>query len=424
MDSSEEQWKVISFCHNAPDSFGPGSYSFECLPSSQDTPDGWDETSSSGTREQCTEYLQFLKYVWVASDPADFALAFYLDIAEVDDQIKDETDQRSAFRELESIWTLRSSDKPWFELGDITSPDENLDPDLLRRKGWGRYLWNDFQLQKGSWEQVTQVQGLAEVDAAIVANSTQREFLELPYSGRKVKFFRGVCGVISSMDNFDEDECNKRYESRKLAGAESYDIIDYVIGSGRPLYRESLNTKGRLEPWNDFSREGDEFFAQGKLEEAREAYSLAISERAFPGRYAYGYSQLGHIHRSLGETVSAKKAFTKAAKLCPYSAETLVNLASTYADLNDAAPAIELSKLALFIKPNLASAYVNLGIAYRSVNMPNDAIEACERAIRLDGSNRGAGIILVLTYLDQGESEAGIARVKYLQEQSRDKTPE
>jgi tetratricopeptide (TPR) repeat protein/uncharacterized protein YbdZ (MbtH family) len=414
---NDRRWKVI--VHKE-------SGDYRCVPENEPCPPDWKATGSCGSKQECLEYLQFWTYQRKPDGPSQ-GIAFYTDIQQIDELIKDPADQRAAFRELECIWAIKS-DGAFFAPGDDTHFADKDRESLM--KGRGRFLWNDFQKRTGYWERLTKIQTIDEIESALASSLAEREALGLPDRKKMQRAFRvrsvfgADCGVAMMMDDARiDDELWKHYESRK---AENEFNQYFAVGDGRPFYRMCVKAyrkeNGLAEPWTDASQRGDELLAQLRYREAIEAYSEAIESRPLSGYYAYGYFQLGRIYAELGSHVEARDAFMRAVGLCPYYAEVFVNLAGIYDELGEYAKAIEVYKLALFIKPNLAMVYANLGGIYRSLNMAADCIAASEKAIQLDDSNVAARINLGLAYVESGELEAAIVPFEKVIDLKRDAT--
>ncbi len=106
----------------------------------------------------------------------------------------------------------------------------------------------------------------------------------------------------------------------------------------------------------------------GKLDEAIEAYSKALSIKP---NFAEAYYNMGNALKEYQKLDEAIKAFNKAISLKPDYADAYYNMGNALKDQGKLEEAIEAFKKALSLKPDFSKAYYNMGIALVGVIFKN-----------------------------------------------------
>ena len=117
----------------------------------------------------------------------------------------------------------------------------------------------------------------------------------------------------------------------------------------------------------------------GRLSAANDAYSQAIKIKS---DYAEAYSLRGICLQLMAMYESAEQNYQSAIRLKPDYCEAYLNYGALFFEKNNIIQSIELYQKAVAINPVYSKAYSNLAISYMHLMMFDEALDACETAIR------------------------------------------
>lgn len=191
------------------------------------------------------------------------------------------------------------------------------------------------------------------------------------------------------------------------------------LESSVEAYRQAIRKDKKLLPAH-FNL-GAVLFELGRLDEAREAYEIALEpiDQAFrKGETvdpvnALAYRNLGAIHLQASDYVRAVDAYAKARQLAPSDAQVLYNLGFAHYQLSQWDAAREAYERALMQDDDLPVAYLHLGqIALRKKEFV-EAVARLEAGVpRLDGDQQVEALrALARAYRETGR--AGDAETAY-----------
>jgi tetratricopeptide (TPR) repeat protein len=149
-----------------------------------------------------------------------------------------------------------------------------------------------------------------------------------------------------------------------------------------------------------YSRMALNFYRQGKIPEAIEAFKKAIDANP---QNDDAYLRLGILYKDQGRIVMAEEAFRKAIDINPHNDGAYDALGILYKDQGKISQAEEAFRKAIDINPRNDDAYFRLGILYKSQSRFFEAVEALRQAIESNPRNDCAYCSLGYLYKDQGE---------------------
>ena len=161
----------------------------------------------------------------------------------------------------------------------------------------------------------------------------------------------------------------------------------------------------RLNDAGAHNNMGIAFQEQGKLEEAVEAYSKALTIKP---NHAEAYNNMGTALQNQGKLEEAIEAYNKALTIKPDYAEAYNNMGTALQNQGKLEEAIEAYNKALTLKPDNAEAFYNMGIALKELGKLEEAIEAYNKALELKPDNAGAFYNMGIALKDQGKLEEAI----------------
>jgi tetratricopeptide (TPR) repeat protein len=124
-----------------------------------------------------------------------------------------------------------------------------------------------------------------------------------------------------------------------------------------------------------------------------------------------GRNLLGVIYNQQGKYDEAVAQFQLALAIAPNSADTLVNLAISYANQSKAELSAETLRKALRVQPGHRTGNYNLGNLLLSQNKPKEALPYL---LRLANPDPAARLLLIRAYLDGGRSAEGLSSAEKL----------
>lgn len=164
----------------------------------------------------------------------------------------------------------------------------------------------------------------------------------------------------------------------------------------------------RLDPrnWEPPFNQGLAFEEMGALEQAQEAYRLAVAMNPGAG---IAHTNLGLLFLQRGQGVQAVASLHRAAELEPENADAAYNLGVAYGRTGRAAEGEAAYVRALRLDPAHVGSLVNLGSIYLAQRNHSAALAAFDRALRADPRHAAAhynrGLVLDLAGQDD-EAEA------------------
>jgi tetratricopeptide (TPR) repeat protein len=139
---------------------------------------------------------------------------------------------------------------------------------------------------------------------------------------------------------------------------------------------------------------------QGKLEEATEAYTKALSIKP---DYAEAYNNMGNALREKGKPKEAIEAYTKALSIKPDFTDAYYNMGNALRKQGKPKEAIEAYTKALAIKPDYANGYNNIGYVLKEQGKLDEAIEAYTKALSVKPNFAEAYNNMGITFNLQGK---------------------
>ena len=117
------------------------------------------------------------------------------------------------------------------------------------------------------------------------------------------------------------------------------------------------------------------------------------------------------IYNEQGKYDEAVAQFRQALSIAPNSVDSLVNLATSYANQSKAELAAQTLRKALRVQPGNRTANYNLGNLLLGQSKPNDALPYLLRIVQPDPATR---LLVIRAYLDSGRIPAGLAAAEKL----------
>jgi tetratricopeptide (TPR) repeat protein/TolB-like protein len=145
---------------------------------------------------------------------------------------------------------------------------------------------------------------------------------------------------------------------------------------------EHLRRALELQPSNDDAHRvlANVLVAQNEFEQAIKELKQAVADR--PRRWV-NYNALGGLYYRMRRLPDAAATLRRALEIKPNDARTYVSLGSVYGEMGEHDHAIEMFERSNQIAPN-GYAFMNLGTEYYRLERFPDAIDAYERALRID----------------------------------------
>lgn len=156
---------------------------------------------------------------------------------------------------------------------------------------------------------------------------------------------------------------------------------------------------------NNLNNRGVELAAEGKLDEAIEAYNSAI--KLNPNNLNF-YFNLGNALKAQNKLEEAVKAYNSGLEINPEHVNSLINLGIVYKAQGKLQDAVESYYAAIDIAPNDACAYNCLGTALKAQNKLDEAITAYNTAIHLNKKDPGFYVNLGIALRTQGKLEEAL----------------
>lgn len=153
----------------------------------------------------------------------------------------------------------------------------------------------------------------------------------------------------------------------------------------------------------------------------RQAYAEQMKTIQLDSNAAYAYNELGLLERRFNNFQRAIEFFNKASYQSPKWVFPWANLCITYADLGNAARAIQYGQKAITMDPSSPISHYNLGKAYELQSDWNKASEHFATTFQLDSLYFNALFQLGLMFKNLGNNtQAEYAWIKYSQLMEKD----
>ena len=154
-----------------------------------------------------------------------------------------------------------------------------------------------------------------------------------------------------------------------------------------------------------YNNMGNVLQEQGKLEEALEAYKKALSIKP---NNSEAYNNMGNALQDIGKLEEATVAFNKAISLKPDNADAYYNIGNVFRNQGKLEEALEVYKKAISIKPDYAEVYNNMGIVLKNQGRLEEAIEIFRKAISIKPAFAEAYNNMGFALKDQGKLDDAI----------------
>jgi len=140
----------------------------------------------------------------------------------------------------------------------------------------------------------------------------------------------------------------------------------------------------------------------GRFHKALNAIRVALNTDS---KFAEAYNEKGLVHRKLGESGAAIKAYQKAFRLKPKSAPIALNLGNCYLYEENEKQAEIYFKKAVQLGPRYGYAHFNLGALYFEQGKYPVAVKHLEKSIQYDPAFLGAYEICAIACLMLKETQ-------------------
>lgn len=154
-----------------------------------------------------------------------------------------------------------------------------------------------------------------------------------------------------------------------------------------------------------YKNRGDEYFKEGKFEEAEGCYRQAI---AIHPDYAEACNMLGNALNGLGKTAEAAACYQKAIALKPDYAGALNNLGNMLYDQGNLDESIACFQKALVLMPDDAGMHSNMGNAFKAQGKLDAAVGCYREAVALQPDYTDAHSNLGVVLKDQGKLDEAV----------------
>jgi tetratricopeptide (TPR) repeat protein len=158
----------------------------------------------------------------------------------------------------------------------------------------------------------------------------------------------------------------------------------------------------------DFKR-GNEWFSQGKFEEAAKAYQEAIDKE--PDEPIY-YNNLGIIYSRLEKYEEAIEVYKKMFEIQPESYSVNKSLGELYGAKKEYREALLYFIKAVELSPDDPDAFYNLGACQMNTGAHSEALSAFSRTIEIDPNHTLAYYQLGMIYVNQNRKEEAIKNLE------------
>jgi tetratricopeptide (TPR) repeat protein len=200
-------------------------------------------------------------------------------------------------------------------------------------------------------------------------------------------------------------------------------LLLYVVGIGgflwlvdsqfAQLQNMALNAIGQApEPTpfaSELATEGLNAYGSGRMNEATELMAQALEQQPTNVDYLYEYGRLLIESDRVEEAIDIGQ---RAIDANPNDPRGYAIRARAMDLSGDSANAIPVAQAGLQIDQFFAPLYVALSSAYGSINRYQQAIEAGERAVELDGNDPSARRVYAFALINVGERDAAIAQLE------------
>lgn len=236
------------------------------------------------------------------------------------------------------------------------------------------------------------------VPAAKITLTLMTRNLDISFeSNKKGNFFRRGIDPGEYMLTVEVEGYQPLKQQILINAGQEY-MMDIVIA------KESSGTEAKTQ-----FEQGVQFYQQGRLDEAVEAFEALLKEKP---DFAEGHYNLGMVYLRKGETETAIAKMEKAIELKPEFVEAYFGIGQAYIDKGEEEEAIKIYNRAVNINPNNAKIYVNLGAVYFNNKKDDLAMEALLKAKDLDPSLPNIYYQLGLLHIRKQEIEESIKNLE------------
>lgn len=161
-------------------------------------------------------------------------------------------------------------------------------------------------------------------------------------------------------------------------------VVCLVISQAKAASEEAASEKviSQEDPASVYSKQGNDFLADGSYNKAIESYKESLNCRDS----AYTRRQLGIAYNFIGEYENAEISFKKAISMSPGAIQLYSDLSYLYAKQGRYDDVIATCKTGLKLKPDYILLLNNLADAYMNKGLYDDAITVIEKALAIDST--------------------------------------
>jgi len=156
-------------------------------------------------------------------------------------------------------------------------------------------------------------------------------------------------------------------------------------------------------------RMGNEWYSQGKYEEAAKAYQEAINKE--PDEPVY-YNNLGIVYSKLGRYEEAIEVYKKMLEIQPESYSANKNLGELYGLQKNYKEALPYFSKAVELSPDDPDAFYSLGACLMNTGANTKALETFSKVIEIDPEYSLAYYQLGMIYVNHNEKEKAIKNLE------------